>query len=153
MARRDNGARSASVKDVAAAAGVSLGTVSNVLNRPELVSERTRQRVQAAIDELGFVRNESARQLRAGTSRTLAYVMLDASNPFFTDVAAGIDAAAESAELSLMLCNSRNSAERERAHLALFEQQRVQGVLVTPVDADSPALDELARREAPYPVP
>ena len=48
-----------------------------------------------------------------------------------------------------MLCNSRNSAERERSHLALLEQQRVQGILVTPVDPDSPALDEVARRGTP----
>src|SRR6478735_11269436 len=110
-------ARSASVKDVAAAAGVSLGTVSNVLNRPDRVSPDTREKVQRAMAELGFVRNESARQLRAGSSRTLAYVMLDASNPFFTDVAQGIDTAAEAADLSLVLCNSRNSADREQAHL------------------------------------
>lgn len=141
--------RSASVKDVAAHAGVSLGTVSNVLNRPDRVSPDTRERVQRAMAELGFVRNESARQLRAGSSRTLAYVMLDAGNPFFTDVSAGIDVAAEAAGLSLMLFNSRNSSDRERSHLALLEQQRVQGVLVTPVDPDSPALDELAQRGTP----
>ncbi|MGB0098639.1 MAG: LacI family DNA-binding transcriptional regulator [Nocardioides sp.] len=149
MTRRDNGARSASVKDVAATAGVSLGTVSNVLNRPDRVSPATRERVLRAMADLGFVRNESARQLRAGSSRTLAYVMLDASNPFFTDVAAGIDTAAESVDLSLVLCNSRNSADREAAHLALLEQQRVQGVLVTPVDPDSTTLDEVARRGTP----
>ncbi|MBZ5738997.1 LacI family DNA-binding transcriptional regulator [Nocardioides mangrovi] len=149
MPGREPGARSASVKDVAAAAGVSLGTVSNVLNRPDRVSPETRERVQRAMSDLGFVRNESARQLRAGTSRTLAYVMLDASNPFFTDVAAGIDTAAESVDLALVLCNSRNSAQRERSHLALLEQQRVQGVLITPVEPDSPALEELAQRGTP----
>lgn len=142
-------ARSASVKDVAAAAGVSLGTVSNVLNRPDRVSPETRERVLKAMADLGFVRNESARQLRAGSSRTLAYVMLDASNPFFTDVASGIDFAAESVDLSLVLCNSGNSADRESAHLALLEQQRVQGILVTPVDPESPVLDEVARRGTP----
>lgn len=142
-------ARSASVKDVAAAAGVSLGTVSNVLNRPDRVSPETRERVLRAMADLGFVRNESARQLRAGSSRTLAYVMLDASNPFFTDVASGIDAAAEAVDLSLVLCNSRNSGARELSHLALLEQQRVQGILVTPVDPESPALDEVARRGTP----
>ena len=73
--------RPASVKDVAAAASVSLGTVSNVLNRPELVSVRTRQRVEQAMLELGFVRNESARHLRAGRSKLIAYVMLDATEP------------------------------------------------------------------------
>ncbi|GAA4702821.1 LacI family DNA-binding transcriptional regulator [Nocardioides conyzicola] len=149
MAHREPGSRSASVKDVAAAAGVSLGTVSNVLNRPDRVSPETREKVQRAMLDLGFVRNESARQLRAGTSRTLAYVMLDAANPFFTDVSAGIDEAAEAAGLSLVLCNSRNSAEREASHLTLLEQQRVQGLLVTPIDPDSPTLDEVAQRGTP----
>ena len=74
-------AQSRRVKDVAARAGVSLGTVSNVLNRPDRVSAATRERVERAMAELGFVRNESARQLRAGKSRTLAYVMLDAAQP------------------------------------------------------------------------
>jgi LacI family transcriptional regulator len=141
--------RSASVKDVAAAAGVSLGTVSNVLNRPDRVTPSTRERVERVMAELGFVRNESARQLRAGTSRTLAYVVLDAGNPFFTDVAAGIDDAAEEAALSLFLCHSANRSDREAAHLALLEQQRVQGILITPVDPDAVALDQIARRGTP----
>ena len=75
------------------------------------VSAATRDRVERAMADLGFVRNESARQLRMGTSRTLAYVMLDATNPFFTDVAQGIELAAEGADLSLFLCNSNNSAD------------------------------------------
>lgn len=139
----------ASVKDVAAAAGVSLGTVSNVLNRPDRVSPRTRKRVQDAMAQLGFVRNESARQLRVGRSRTLAYVMLDATNPFFTDVAQGIEDAAEQADLSLFICNSDNRAERELAYLNRLEQHRVQGVLITPVNPANPGLEELVRRGTP----
>lgn len=141
--------RAAGIKDVAAAAGVSLGTVSNVLNRPERVSPKTRTRVEAAMAALGFVRNESARQLRAGHSSVLAYVMLDGRNPFFTDVAAGMEDAAAADDLSLFVCNSANLAEREAAYLRRLEQQRVQGVLITPVDPDSPALAELARRGTP----
>ena len=99
--------------------------------------------------ELGFVRNESARQLRAGRSRTLAYVMLDATNPFFTDVAQGIEDAAEDRDLSLFLCNSDNRASREAAHLAHLKEQRVQGILVTPVDPDSTDADDLAGRGTP----
>ncbi|GAA1948561.1 LacI family DNA-binding transcriptional regulator [Nocardioides panacihumi] len=140
---------SASVKDVAAAAGVSLGTVSNVLNRPDRVAAATREKVEHAMAELGFVRNESARSLRAGRTRSLAYVMLDAGNPFFTDVAQGIEHAAEGAELSLFLCNSDSRATREATHLEHLEQQRVQGILITPVDPDSPALDAIARRGTP----
>ncbi|MCU1664673.1 MAG: LacI family transcriptional regulator [Pseudonocardiales bacterium] len=137
------------MKDVAAHARVSLGTVSNVLNRPELVSERTRKRVLTAIGELGFVRNESARQLRGGSSRTLAYVVLDTSNPFFTDVARGVQDAADAAGLALFLCNSGEDRERQAAYLDLLEQQRVEGVLITPVDAADPRLTALARRGTP----
>ena len=139
----------AGVKDVAARAGVSLGTVSNVLNRPDRVSAVTRARVEAAMADLGFVRNEGARQLRMGRSRTIAYLMLDAANPFFHDVAAGIEEAAEAADLSVFSCNSADSAERESTYLRRLEQQRVQGILVTPVDPDNPLLDELPRRGTP----
>lgn len=141
--------RPMSMKDVAAAAGVSIGTVSNVLNRPDQVTDATRAKVQAAIQDLGFVRNESARQLKAGRSSAFAYVVLDAGNPFFTDVALGAEDVAEESDLSLFLCNSRQSKERERAYLVRLEQQRVQGVLITPVDPDEPLLDELPARGTP----
>lgn len=141
--------RAPGVKDVASAAGVSLGTVSNVLNRPDRVSAGTRSRVEQAMADLGFVRNESARQLRAGRSRVLAYVVLDAGNPFFTDVAGGIEGAAEAAGLAVFLCNSDQRAARERDYLDHLEQQRVQGILVTPVDPDSPVLTEVASRGTP----
>jgi LacI family transcriptional regulator len=141
--------RTPSVKDVAAVAGVSLGTVSNVMNRPEVVSPTTRERVERAMAELGFVRNESARQLRAGTSRTLAYVMLDGSNPFFHDVAQGIELAAEDADLSLFICNSNSRPEREEIHLDRLMQQRVQGILITPVNPEAPYLDDIAARGIP----
>jgi LacI family transcriptional regulator len=141
--------RSVSVKDVAARAGVSLGTVSNVLNRPDRVSEPTRLKVETAMRELGFVRNESARQLRAGHSRVVAYVVLDAANPFFTDVAQGVELSAGLADLWLFICNSNNDAERERAYLDLLQQQRVQGILITPVDPDAEHLRDVAGRGTP----
>jgi len=141
--------RRASVKDVAAAAAVSLGTVSNVLNRPDLVSAATRERVERAMAELGFVRNESARSLRAGVSSVLAYVMLDAGNPFFTDVAQGIEHVVEALGLSLFLCNSDSRPSREVAYLEQLQQQRVRGILITPVDPGSAALDDLAAKGTP----
>jgi LacI family transcriptional regulator len=143
------GARSASVKDVAATAGVSLGTVSNVLNRPDRVSAATRERVERAMADLGFVRNAFARQLRTGTSHTLAYVMLDATNPFFTDVAQGAELAAEGAGISLVLCNSNNSPRREEAHLAHLMEQRVQGILLTPVDPAAVSVEAVSERGVP----
>jgi LacI family transcriptional regulator len=137
------------MKDVALAAGVSLGTVSNVLNRPDRVGSAARERVQQAIKDLGYVRNESARQLRAGRSRTLAFVVLDIANPFFADVAAGVEEVAESAGLALFVCNSAEREDRERQYLERLEQLRVQGVLITPVDSHAPLLHELPRRGIP----
>ncbi|HEY4624794.1 MAG TPA: LacI family DNA-binding transcriptional regulator [Blastococcus sp.] len=139
----------ASIRDVAERAGVSLGTVSNVLNRPDVVSEGTRQRVLAAIAELGFVRNESARQLRAGHSRTIGLVVLDIANPFFTDVARGVEEVANAAGLAVILCNSDDRAEKEAAHLDVLAEQRVQGVIITPTAELSPALDALRARGVP----
>jgi len=72
-------------------AGVAVGTVSNVLNHPDLVRPLTRARVEAAMEELGFIPNGSARQLRAGRSRCLGLVVLDVTNPFFTEVARGVE--------------------------------------------------------------
>jgi LacI family transcriptional regulator len=137
------------VKEVARAAGVSVGTVSNVLNRPEIVRDETRFRVRAEMERLGFVRNESARQLRQGRSRTLAYVFLDATNPFFTDVARGAEAAAEQAGLALFLCNSNGDPAREDRYLDLLHQQRVLGILITALDYDNPQLRTLPEQGTP----
>jgi LacI family transcriptional regulator, galactose operon repressor len=140
---------SVSVTDVAAHAGVSLGTVSNVLNRPDRVSTATRERVLRAIDELGFVRNEAARQLRAGRSRTIGLIVLDVGNPFFTDIAAGVEEAAADAGLSVVLCNTGENAQREQHYLSVLEEQRAYGILVSPVTGRSTRLDAIRRRGIP----
>ena len=104
------------------AAGVSLGTVSNVLNRPDRVSA-AHPRAGRAGDGRARLRAQRVRPpAAAGHSRTLAYVMLDATNPFFTDVAQGIEDAAEAADLSLFICNSDNRADREQRHLAHLQR-------------------------------
>ncbi|WP_336031754.1 LacI family DNA-binding transcriptional regulator [Geodermatophilus sp. FMUSA9-8] len=139
----------ASIRDVAEHAGVSVGTVSNVLNRPDVVSAATRERVLDAIAALGFVRNESARQLRAGHSRTIGLVVLDIANPFFTDVARGVEDVANSAGLAVILCNSDDRPEKESAYLDVLAEQRVQGVLITPTAELSPNLQTLRRRGVP----
>ena len=135
------------VKDVAARAGVSVGTVSNVLNRPSLVATSTRDRVQAVMAELGFLRNESARQLRAGVSRTVAVVVLDVANPFFTDVITGVEQVADEHGVLVVVCNSGGDAGRERHHLERLAEMRVMGVLITPVDGAN--VDQVASRGIP----
>ncbi|GAB3881606.1 LacI family DNA-binding transcriptional regulator [Terrabacter terrigena] len=132
-----------SIKDVAARAGVSLGTVSNVLNRPTAVRAATRARVELAIAELGFVPNASARQLAAGRSRTIAYLVLDATNPFFTDVARGIEEVAKAEGLALFICNSDQDADREDQYLEQLTELRARGVLITAMDYANPRLQRL----------
>ncbi len=138
-----------SIREVAALAGVSVGTVSNVLNRPEIVAQATRKRVNAAIKALGFVRNESARQLRAGRSRMIGLVVLDVANPFFTDVARGVEDEASVSGLSVILCNSDDQLPKETRYLELLEEHRVQGVLITPVAGADDRLVLLQRRGTP----
>lgn len=137
------------IADVAQLAGVSVGTVSNVLNRPDRVAERTRSRVQGAIDELGFVRNGSARQLREGVTHTVGAVVLDITNPFFTAVARGIeDRLAEDAH-ALMLASSDEDPERERRLLLQFEEHGVRGLLITPAHGDLESVERLRDRGVP----
>ncbi len=138
-----------SVKDVAARAQVSVGTVSNVLNKPEKVSDATARRVRDAIDALGFVRNDAARQLRAGHSRAIGLVVLDVSNPFFAEMARGAEDAASAAGFSVIVGNSSQQPHREMAHLDLFDEQRVHGVLVTPVGQIDERLCRLRGRGIP----
>ena len=138
--------RAASIKDVATHASVAVGTVSNVLNYPDRVSEKTRNRVLDSINELGFVRNDVARQLRAGHSRTIGLIVLDIGNPFFTSISrAAEDAAAESGN-AVVLGNSGHDAARERHYIDLFEEQRVQGVLISPVSDITERLAALTAR-------
>jgi LacI family transcriptional regulator len=138
-----------SIREVAAHAGVSVATVSNVLNRPEIVAVSTRDRVHAAIRELGFVRNESARQLRAGRSRTIGLVVLDVANPFFTDLARGVEDEASKAGYAVILCNSDDQERKEKRYLEVLEEHRVQGVLITPVAGAGSRLARLQRRGTP----
>jgi len=137
---------SISVRDVAARAGVSVGTVSNVLNRPERVSADTVERVTRVIAELGFVRNDAARQLRAGSSRAMGLVVLDISNPFFSDLARGAQQAADEHGSVILLGNSDQKADREGFYLDLFEEQRVRGVLISPVGNVEARLQRLRQR-------
>lgn len=140
----------AGIKDVARAAGVSIGTVSNVLNHPEAVAPATRERVLAAIAELGWVRNGPASQLRAGRGRTIALIVLDVANPFFADVARGAETVAEGSGAMVVVCNSGEDAARERRHLDMLEEHRVLGVLITPVDnAENERLEQFAARGTP----
>ena len=136
----------ASLRDVARVARVSVGTVSNVLNRPSIVSPATLQRVRKVIDELDFVPNGFARHLRAGFSRTIGLVVPDVSNPFFTEVARGVEDAASKREYAVFLCNSDESTSKEEKYLNALIELQVRGVLITPADSKAERLNVLRDR-------
>ena len=127
-------ARRASIKDVARLAGVSQGTVSNVLNHPTRVGQARREAVERAIEELGYVRHEAARHLRAGYSTTVGLLLLDAWNPGFIEVARGVEDTTSSRGLAVLISNSARDIERERTYLRLFSEQRMAGLIVVPHD-------------------
>ncbi len=135
-----------SIKEVAARAGVSPGTVSNVLNRPEKVAAATRERVERAVHELGFVRHGSASSLRAGHSRAIGLSVIDIGNPFFTDVAAGVEDVASELGYAVILGNSAGDRVKEERNLLVLAEQRVRGVLITPSGEDPARLDQIRDR-------
>ncbi|MGZ1491436.1 LacI family DNA-binding transcriptional regulator [Brevibacterium sediminis] len=138
-----------SMREVADRAGVSVGTVSHVVNGSSKVAEATAAKVNAAIEELGFVRNAAARQLRSGHSSSLGLVVLDTANPFFASVAHGARQACDEAGLSLLIGDSGTDEARESKYVDLFAEQRVNGLLVTPTGSDLSGLESIASRGTP----
>src|SRR5687767_3210150 len=101
------------IQDVAARAGVSAMTVSRVVNNHARVATATRARVMQAIDELGYVPNALARGLLRGRTRTIALIVSDISNPFFTQIARGVEDVAQRNGYAVILGNSDESTDKE----------------------------------------
>lgn len=118
--------------DVAHRAGVSAMTVSRVVNNSGYVSGPTRSRVERAIAELGYVPNALARQLRSKRTKTLALVVSDISNPFFTTIARGVEDVAAPRGFSVMYCNTDESEKEEAQYVLMLIERQVDGVLLVP---------------------
>lgn len=138
-----------SIRDVARRAGVSVGTVSNVLNRPDVVSADAVLRVQQAIDELGYVRNEAARKLRQGISGTVGFVVMDGQNPFYNDVVRGAGDEATQHGIAILFGDTAEDPARERMYIDLFEEHQVRGLLIAPFGEVFSRLEKLRRRGMP----
>lgn len=135
----------ANIEDVARLAGVARSTVSNVMNRPEIVAPTTRQRVLDAMEMLGFVPNESARVLAGGMGRFIGIVVHDASNPFFAQIARTVEDIALDLKYVVTLTSTDADPQREANALGLLIQQRAQGVLITPSALGDSAIARLRR--------
>lgn len=122
---------SAKIKDVAAAAGVSVATVSRALGSGP-VSAELRQRVADAAARLGYRPNLSARRLRSQHTQTVGLIVSDIRNPFFTAVSRAVEDAAYQAGMRVILCNTDESPDKEAMYLRLMEEERVSGVIFSP---------------------
>lgn len=138
-----------SMMDVANHAGVSIATVSNVINRPEKVAKATTQRVQASIDELGFVRNDAARFLATGSTNSIGMVLADLDNSLFVDMAHGAQQGADAVGLRLILGNAACNLDRQDDYLQLFDESRVAGVLLSPMEDSLAGIERMRSHDRP----
>ncbi|MPV50862.1 substrate-binding domain-containing protein [Pseudactinotalea sp. HY160] len=129
------------IRDVAGHAGVSTATVSRVLNGKQVRADLA-EAVHAAVAELGYVPDRTARSLRTGTTPVIALVVPDIANPFFTSLARVVEDVAAAAGYSVVLCNTDDVAAKERGYLEIALRQRMAGVILAPADA-SPDLGAL----------
>lgn len=139
------------ILDVAKAAQVSVATVSRVINEPEKVGDKTLQRVQAAIQALGYEPNASARSLRSQRSRVIGVVLPTLLNPVFAECLKGIADTATRGGYAILPFFTEYHLERESQAVALLLASNVEGiVLVVSNPARSPALERLSKTACPY---
>ena len=120
----------ASIRDVAARAGVSVTTVSHTLNATRFVSEAAKAKVHEAAHALGYVPSEVARGLKHNTTRTLGMLVPNNSNPYFAEIIRGVEHHCYGAGYSLLLCNSNDDAQRQTDHLRVLAERRVDGIVL-----------------------
>ena len=137
------------VKDVAALAGVSVGSVSNVINRRERVRPDVRERVEAAIEQLGYKPNPTAQALRRGTSPLVGVAVFDLTNPFFMEAAAAMERVLSREGYIMTLSSTHASVQEERDLLEALGRQAVRGVLLTPADSTHEAATRLLKEGTP----
>jgi len=132
--------------DVAREAGVSLMTVSRVINNKGDVSPTTRQRVQAVIERLGYRPSNIARGLVTKHTGSLGLVVPDVANPFFSEVARGAEHVAYAEGYNVFLCNTEEDTQRELAVLQSLEEKRVDGVVLCSSRLEESELEEAVAR-------
>ncbi len=139
----------ATIHDVAKRAGVAPITVSRVVNNSGYFSQDTRARVEAAIAELEYVPNRLASSLRSKRTNTLALVITDITNPFFTTLARGVEDTASDAGYTVVFCNTDESDVEEQKYLQVLLQQQVDGILLVPARSTSVSLDVIRKQATP----
>lgn len=137
------------VKEVARLAGVAPITVSRVMNHADHVTDETRRRVMAAVEQLGYVPNKVASSLRSRHTGMIALVLTDVTNPFFTTVARGVEDAANAAGFNLILCNTDESEAKQDDYLQVLLERRVDGILLVPARSNFEPVQMIQKMDIP----
>lgn len=122
--------KTATIEDVAKLAGVSIATVSRALHKPTMVSDTTRQKVHAAVEETGYTQNAMARNLRLKQTRMIVVLVPDIGNPFFSETLSGIESVAAEHGYNILIGNTNNDPERERTFASYVRGNQADGLLL-----------------------
>ena len=137
------------IRQVADKAGVSVTTVSHVINNTRFVSDVLRERVQRAMTELNYRPNALARSLRLGQTHTLGLILPDSANPFFAEIGHAIEAAAFERGYSVILCNTENDPAKELLYANVLENRQVDGMIFVAAGGNHEALSSIVRNGLP----
>lgn len=129
----------ATIKDVATLAGVSFTTVSHVVNRTRPVSEKAREKVEGAIRQLNYVPSGVARSLKVRATSTIGLLVPNNTNPYFAELARGIEMRCERNGYCVFLCNSDDDTEKQRNYLRALREKRIDGLVIASA-GDNPSL-------------
>ncbi|MGE5529801.1 MAG: LacI family DNA-binding transcriptional regulator [Patescibacteria group bacterium] len=140
----------ATIKDVANEAGVSIATVSRILNQTGWGSAATRARVMEASKKLGYQPNSLARSMVKGKAGTIALVIPDVRNPFFTDAARGVEDVANKYDYRVMLCNTDENLDKQRKYLEALRSKIVDGFIISVASEEDRELKKIVRDNIPF---
>lgn len=139
----------ATIHDVAKRAGVASITVSRVINSSGYASQEIRERVLAAVKEMGYVPNRLASSLRSKRTKVLAFVLTDITNPFFTVAARGVEDVASEAGYTVIFCNTDENKLKEQKYVDILMQNQVDGIILVPSGFDSGSVETLQQNGIP----
>lgn len=140
---------SVTIYDVAKKAGVSIATVSRVLNKSSAVSDRTRRQVEEAIEELNYAPNFIASALTKKSTLTLGLLIPDITNPFFSELARGVEDASNDFGFNIIICNTDYSLEKEATYISLLKQKSVDGFIISTAYYNDKNIIELLKDNVP----
>lgn len=138
------------MREVAKHAGVSITTVSHVINQTRPVSDKYTERVKVAMRELGYQQNRLARSLRIGETKTIGVILPDSANPFFAEVARGIEDAGFEEGYSVIICNADNNPKKEQLYVSVLSEKQVDGIIFVSAGQSADLVSSLQEQRFPF---